>query len=451
MKDGDVISERAQNVIDVIEARRKTLGSVALRKTFGVVTEADETIIRVAFEGLRIGDICRVLPDNPEYGDFLAEVLQVENQTAKLFPLTAPSGVKAGTLVERVGPEHVVPVGEHLLGQIVDGLGQPISTFPEAPEVEGKLPLYGSKISPMDRPLIERPFVTGIRAIDGLATLGHGQRICMVGAAGTGKSTLMAAIARNSDCDVVVLGLIGERGREVREFVERHLPEEARGHVVVVASTSEKTAAERFFAAHTASTIADYFRDQGKSVLIILDSLTRVARALREIGLALGQPPTRRGYPASVYPQLPKLIERAGRTPKGDITAIYTVLMEGEQEDDPIVEEVKSLTDGHISLSREIAQAGRFPAIDPLSSLSRIMTEITDDDHQNGARHVQRLLAKYQEIQILIQVGEYQPGADPLADEAVDRLETIQDFLQQDLKAAVEYEETKFALQEAVQ
>jgi type III secretion protein N (ATPase) len=283
----------------------------------------------------------------------------------------------------------------------------------------------------MERPLIDTPLVTGIRAIDGLTTLGRGQRVGVFGPPGVGKSMLLAGIARQTEADVIVIGLVGERGREVREFVERDLPAEARTRVCVVAATSDRSPAERAICALSATAVAEGFRNEGLSVLLLVDSLTRTARAFREIGLAAGEPPTRRGYPASVYPMLPAIIERAGRHPKGDITAIYTVLLEGDGQVDPIAEEVKSLTDGHLMLRRALAEKGHFPALDPLGSLSRSMGAVVSARQSSAASLMRSRLAKYQDMELLLQVGEYVGGSDPEADVAIQAKSRIDQFLRQ--------------------
>jgi type III secretion protein N (ATPase) len=272
---------------------------------------------------------------------------------------------------------------------------------------------------------------TGLRVLDAFCTFGRGQRLGIFGSAGSGKSVLLATLARNCAADVIVIGLIGERGREVREFVELRLPKSHRARTVVVASTSDRPALERIYAAHYATAIAEALRDQGKSVLLLIDSLTRVARAVREIGLSAGEPPTRRGYPASVYTALPELIERSGRTSKGDITAVYTVLMEGDGEGDPIAEEVRSLTDGHILLSPAIASRGRYPAVDVMTSLSRLMADVTTKDERRIASRARALLAKHAEIELLVQVGEYRAGSDAEADCAIAAYPALEAYLAQ--------------------
>ena len=301
---------------------------------------------------------------------------------------------------------------------------------------------------PWIAPLIDTPFTTGLRAIDGPNTMGIGQRVGIFGPPGTGKSSLLAAISQHCVADVIVIALIGERGREVREFLDRHLPADKRDRIVIVAATSDRSPMERLNAAHVATAICEGFRDQGQSVLLMMDSLTRVARALREIGLAAGEAPTRRGYPASVYPALPELIERAGRTTKGDITALYTILVEGDGQADPIAEETRSLTDGHIMLSQKIANSGRYPAIDTLQSLSRVMGDVVADNHATAAAMIRRYLAKFDEIEMLLQVGEFEEGRDAVADSAVAAMPQITEFLRQASDAPSGLEETIMKLEE---
>lgn len=279
--------------------------------------------------------------------------------------------------------------------------------------------------------MIVQPISLGVRAIDGLLTCGEGQRLGIFAAAGGGKSTLLATLMRNANADVIVLGLIGERGREVREFIEHDLGEAGLRRSVVVVATSDRPAMERAKASFVATTIAEYFRDQGKRVLLLIDSVTRFARAQREIGLAAGEPPTRRGYPPSVYAQLPRLMERAGQSDKGSITALYTVLAEDEEMTDPIAEETRSILDGHIVLSHALAAANHYPAIDVLRSVSRVMNNIVSEEHRAAAGQVRQWLAKYAEMELLINIGEYKQGQDPAADRAVEKREAIHQWLRQ--------------------
>ena len=282
----------------------------------------------------------------------------------------------------------------------------------------------------------------GLRVLDGLLTCGKGQRMGIFAAAGGGKSTLLSMLIRNAVADVVVLALIGERGREVREFIEHDIGKEGLRNTVLVVATSDRPAMERMKAAHVATTIAEYFRDQGSKVLLLMDSVTRFARAQREIGLAAGEPPTRRGFPPSVFAALPQLMERAGQSDKGSITALYTVLVEGDDMTEPIADETRSILDGHIILSRQLAQTNHYPAIDVLASVSRVMDNIVDDEHKRLAGRMRQLLAKYKEVELLLKIGEYKSGADAGADDAIARIEGINNFLQQGQRETSTLEET---------
>lgn len=406
------------------------LPRTSTKPILGRVVSVSGAVIRAAFRTARLGETCLI--EQP-FGrtSVLGQVIALEGDVAVISPYETSKGIAVGTLIRPLGQELQQRVGDGLLGRVVDGLGRPIDGLDPLPQDMSERPTRAEAPNPMDRPLIEDPFSTGLRAIDAPITMGRGQRIGVFGPPGTGKSSLLAAISQHCEADVIVIALIGERGREVREFLERHLPPEKRAHIVIVAATSDKSPMERLNAAHVATAICEGFRDNGKSVLLMMDSLTRVARALREIGLAAGEVPTRRGYPASVYPALPELIERAGRTEKGDITAIYTVLVEGDGQADPIAEEVRSLTDGHITLSQKLADQGRYPAIDVSQSLSRVMSDVALDDHKEASTVLRTLIAKYAEIEILLQVGEYEEGIDYEADMAVASMPQIIEFCKQ--------------------
>jgi type III secretion protein N (ATPase) len=395
---------------------------------FGRVTQVHPPAVHAAVYGVRIGDICRI--DRQGTEPVLAEVIGLNGDGAILTPFGSANGIASGNRVEKCADRLSFPFHTELTSRVLDGLGN----LADGSALHDRAVMRAARQpapSPLDRPLIDTRFATGLRAIDGLITLGRGQRIGIFGAPGTGKSTLLSAIASSCDADVIVFGLVGERGREVQEVLTRHLPRAKRDKVVVVTSTSDRPPMERVYSVHVATSIAEGFRDAGKSVLLVIDSMTRVARALREIGLAAGESPTRRGYPASVYPALPEIIERTGRTKAGDITAIYSVLVEGDVKSDPIAEEIRSLTDGHIELSQELAAAGHFPAIDVVQSLSRIMPDVVDKDHMQAANALRAALKKFQEVELLVQIGEYKPGRDKEADAAIDREPKIQDFLRQ--------------------
>lgn len=408
----------------------------------GKVNQAVGTIIRATLKGVHIGELCQLV--DPDSGQFiLAEVIGFSRQEVLLTPLSDMHGLSANTEVIPCGRSHEISVGKHLLGRVLNGLGEAIDGGTDLKSQNSlSVPLMANAPNPLSRQLIEKPITTGIRAIDGLLTIGEGQRMGIFAAAGGGKSTLLSAITRGTDADVIVIGLIGERGREVREFIEHDLGAEGMKRAVVVAATSDRPAMERVKAAYVATTIAEHFRDQGLKVLLLMDSVTRYARALREIGLAAGEPPARRGFPPSVFATLPKLLERAGPGETGFISALYTVLVEGDDMTEPVADEVRSILDGHIVLSRALAEAGHYPAIDVLASASRLMNDITPPEHQSQARQVRQLLAKYKEIELLVRVGEYQKGSDALADLALKSNSGIRQFLVQGEQEASDYSDT---------
>jgi len=342
-----------------------------------------------------------------------------------------------------------VRCGPKLLGRVISGLGDPIDGKGPIEGVEDR-PVFADPPDPMSRAMIEHPLPTGVRIIDGLMTFGEGQRMGIFAPAGAGKSTLMGMLARGAQCDVSVIALIGERGREVREFIEFILGEEGMARSVVVCATSDRSSIERAKAAYVATAVAEYFRDQNMKVLLMMDSLTRFARAQREIGLAAGEPPARRGFPPSVFAELPRLLERTGMGAIGSITALYTVLAEDESGGDPIAEEVRGILDGHMILSRRIAAKNQYPAIDVLGSLSRVMSQIVPKEHQKMASALRSMMAKYDEVEMLLQVGEYKPGNDALADMAVERIEHIRDFLNKATSDLKPFEETLAHLESLV-
>ncbi len=432
-----------------LEALRNRLDNVCLRPRHGVLTEVQDAVVRAQFAGVSHGTICQVV--RPSAPPLQAEVIGISGDDILLSPFGPTKGLQAGYRVHASEAVLTIPVGDALLGRIVDVFGLPMDGGEQIPPETLRYPVRADAPAAMERPLIDTPLPTGLRAIDGPLTLGKGQRVGLFGSPGTGKSTLLAAIARHSDADVIVIGLVGERGREVREFIERDLSAEARDRITIVVATSDRPAIERAICAQSATAVAEGFRDQGKSVLLLVDSLTRTARALREIGLAAGELPTRRGFPASVYPALPAIIERAGRHGTGDITALYTVLLEGEINSDPIAEEVKSLTDGHLILSRALAEAGHYPALDVVESLSRSMNAIVPAAHRNAASRMRRLMAKYREIELLLQVGEYSSGGDADADAAVQAKDRIDAFLRQNSGERAVFDSAAAAMAEAIQ
>lgn len=412
----------------------------------GKVTEVVGTLVRASGLSAKLGEMCHLLAGD---GSVLqvAEVIGFSHGQTILSPFGSILGVAAGlTRVVGLGEIQSIPVGDALLGRVVDSLGQPVDGGPPV-VCDERRPVFAMPPSPMERAMIEHPLPTGVKVIDGMITLGEGQRMGIFAPAGVGKSTLMGMLARGTQCDISVIALIGERGREVREFIEIIMGKEGMARSVVVCATSDRSSIERAKAAHVATAIAEYFRDRGLCVLLMMDSLTRFARAQREIGLAAGESPARRGYPPSVFAEIPRLLERTGMGAKGSITALYTVLAEDDSGSDPIAEEVRGILDGHMILSRKIAARNQYPAIDVLGSLSRVMSQIVPAEHSQANGKLRKLMAKYDEMEMLIQMGEYKPGNDALADEAVRKTEAIRGFLNQATSDLRPFEQTLAELQ----
>lgn len=421
------------------------------RKARGRVRYVVGGVIHATLTDVRLGELC-YLVDPAGNQRVLAEVVGLSDDCSILTPIGEISGLSRLTEVIPSGQELRIPVGPGLLGRAISAVGEPLDGSPLPPdEIEAHFPVNASPPPALDRPLIATPITLGIRSIDGLLTCGYGQRIGIFGEPGVGKSTVLANISRNTNADVVVFGLVGERGREVREFLERQLSPEAQEKSVFVISTSDRPAMERVKASYTATTIAEYFRDQGKHVLLLIDSITRFARAQREIGLAAGEPPARRGFPPSIFSVLPRLLERAGPAEIGSITGIYSVLVEGDGTLDPVAEEVQAILDGHVVLSRELAQRDQFPAVDVLRSRSRLMEDVASAEHKRNAMRVRELMAHYSEIKLLLRVGEYQEGNDRVADEAIKKHDAIQAFLRQSSDERFSMEEVCQQLRELMQ
>jgi len=416
----------------------------------GRVSQVLGTLIEAHMPPTEIGEMCHLFHPSFPQRKMLAEVVGFTEKSTILSALSPREGVSNRTMIEPLNRSHSIEVGEHLFGGVLDGFGNLQYRVPDAPAPASvwrvTVPVICAAPQATDRPLIDSPLSTGIRAIDGLLTLGRGQRIGVFAGPGSGKTTLMAAIARGCAADVIVFGLIGERGRELNEFLQNELDAALVHKTIVVCATSDRTSMERARAAFTATAVAEAFRARGKSVLLLIDSLTRFARAQREIGLAAGEPPARGGYTPSVYTMLPRLVERAGNTGEGSITALYTVLLDGENPSDPIGVEAQSLLDGHIYLTRKLAEQGHYPAIDVLASISRVMSNVTSAEQRKHAIRFRNLLARYQEVELLIRIGEYKQGADALTDAAV-RLRPRQlEFLQQDAHASSGFDETLAAI-----
>ena len=397
----------------------------------GRVTQVTGTIIKAVVPTVKVGEVC-LLRNPGETTEMKAEVVGFQRDAALLTPIGDMIGISSATEVTPTGRMHMVPVGPGLLGRVLDGLGRPLDVDERGPlEADAFYPVFANAPDPLKRRIIDSPIELGVRALDGLLTCGEGQRMGIFAAAGGGKSTLLGMLVKGAAVDVTVIALIGERGREVREFLEHELGDDGRRKSVVVCATSDKSSMERAKAAYVATAIAEYFRDQGKRVLFLMDSVTRFARAQREIGLAAGEPPTRRGYPPSVFATLPKLMERVGMNDKGSITALYTVLVEGDDMTEPIADETRSILDGHIVLSRKLASMNHYPAIDVLASASRVMNAVVPRPHKDSAGRVRELMAKYGEVELLVRIGEYKRGGDKVTDEAIDKIERIRGFLRQ--------------------
>lgn len=407
----------------------------------GRVVQVVGTIIKAVVPGVKIGELCILQNPWEEDWQLKAEVVGFSKDAALLTPFGEMIGVSSATEVIPTGKTHSVGVGPSMLGRVLDGIGNPIDGLGPV-EAEKYYPVYAPPPNPMSRKIISQPISLGLRVMDSVLTCGEGQRMGIFAAAGGGKSTLLASIIRNTEAEIIVLALIGERGREVREFIEKDLGEEGVKKSVLVIATSDRSSMERLKAAYVATAIAEYFRDQGRRVLFMMDSVTRFARAQREIGLAAGEPPTRRGFPPSVFATLPRLMERAGQSDKGSITALYTVLVEGDDMTEPVADETRGILDGHIILSRKLASANHYPAIDVMASVSRVMTAIVADDHRKAAGRLRELIAKYQEVEMLIKLGEYKPGGDAVTDEAVKKIDAINGFLKQGMHEQSTFEQT---------
>lgn len=441
------------SLLDRLEATiEESLGAAQSHTVKGRVVEVIGTVVRAIIPEARIGEICILRsPDGKE--EFPAEVVGFSKDAAVLTPLGRMQGISTTMEVVPTGRVHQVSCGDGLLGRVLDGLGNPLDadTLGPLPPPDAYYPVYADPPHPLARGIIEHPLPLGVKCLDGLLTCGEGQRIGIFAAAGGGKSTLLASIIRGAAVDVNVVALIGERGREVREFIELQLGPEGMKRTVVVCSTSDRPAMERLKASYVATAIAEYFRDRGKKVMLMMDSVTRFARAQREIGLAAGEPPTRRGFPPSVFSTLPVLLERAGAGRTGSITGIYTVLVEGDDMTEPVADETRGILDGHVILSRKLASANHYPAIDVLASVSRVMDAIVDPAHRAAAGRLRELYAKYNEVELLVQLGEYKKGTDPLADKAIERIDAIKKFLRQDTRAQVGFEDTLEQLKKVVE
>jgi len=432
-----------------------TLQATRTVAEYGRVVQAGGTVLRATGLRARIGQQCRITESGTGTSNaepLLAEVIGFAGAEVILAPYGPLQGVAVGAAVQALADEARVPCGPALLGRVIDAFGRPLDDRPLeiGPSLQ-HTPLHAEAPSPLKRRGVDEPLPTGVRAIDAALTVGEGQRVGIFAMAGGGKSTLLGMLARQAKADVNVIALVGERGREVREFLDESLGEDGLARSVVVVSTSDRPALERVRAAYAATAIAEGFRREGKRVLLLVGSVTRFARGLRELGLSALEPPVRRGYPPSVFAELPRLFERAGNDAHGSITAFYTVLAEDDDNSDPVAEEVRSILDGHIVLSRQLAQAAHYPAIDVLGSASRVFTRVADREHREAAAQLRALMARFNEVEFLLRVGEYQAGSDPLADRAIERMPAVRALLQQRADEATDIDDTIAQLREVVQ
>jgi type III secretion protein N (ATPase) len=421
-----------------LDALKAKLAAVPTLRPTGRVIGVTGLAIRFTLPGVRVGDVVHV---KRRSGALACEVVGFEEGSAMAMPLGGVAGVGPDDVVESTGGGLAVRASRGLLGRVVDGLGEPIDG---GPAIEGGalVPVERDPPRALERRRVDKRIATGVRVLDAMTTLGEGQRIGLFSGSGVGKSMLLGAVARGVEADVVVVALVGERGREVGEFLDRALGDDGRARSVVVAATSDAPALERLRAAQVATAYAEHFRDEGARVMLLVDSVTRFARAQREVGLAAGEPPARRGYPPSVFAVLPRLLERSGQAARGSITAIYTVLVEGGDLDEPIADEVRGVLDGHVVLDRAIAARGRYPAVDVLLSLSRVMDSLVDARHKGAARRLRALVAAYEAKRDLIALGAYTKGGDADVDEAIRKMPRIEALLRQDAAERASFDDT---------
>lgn len=432
--------------MDIDRSKYLALTNETYFDCLGRVTKVVGLTIESVGPDAKLNDLCRIFVGGDRSQAVMAQVVGFRDKHLLLTPFDSVDGIGIGAVVENTKAPLSIPVGDELLGHTLDGIGRP--TDAEDLYLPQHYPVDATPPEPMNREIISQVLPLGVKAVDGLITVGKGQRIGIFAGSGVGKSTLMGMFARNTKADINVIALIGERGREVREFIERDLGSEGMKRSVVVVATSDKPASIRKCAAKTATAIAEYFRDQGKDVLLMMDSLTRFSMAQREIGLAAGEPPVTRGYPPSVYSEMPKLLERAGNSDKGSITGLYTVLVDGDDFNEPITDTARGILDGHIVLSRKLAQKNHYPAIDVLASISRVMSSIATKEHKTMAGKLKNVMATYQEAEDLINIGAYKAGSNNNIDYAIEKIDQVNAFLCQSTEDKFDFDEVVGALEQ---
>jgi len=427
-----------------LEPYRRALASADLTPLSGRVVRLAGLLVESDGPRVRVGDICEIVGVDGE-PPLSVEVVGFRDERLLSVPLGATTGIRPGARIVSRGALATIPVGSGLLGRVVDAFGRPMDNLGPI-RSHARVPLQRAPLNPLGREPVSRPLPTGVRAIDSMLTCGRGQRVGLFGGSGVGKSTLLGMMARGTAADVIVLGLVGERGREVRTFLEHDLGLEGLARSVVVVSTSDTPPLVRMRAAYAATAIAEHFRDQGRNVLLMMDSITRFAMAQREVGLAAGEPPTAKGYPPSVFALLPALLERAGNSGRGSITALYTVLVEGDDTNEPIADAVRSILDGHIVLSRELAARNHYPAIDVLQSVSRTMPDVVEPAHKRDAGRIREWLSLIQSSEDLVSVGAYAPGANPRLDLALSKRDGLTSLLCQSADTASSFADARHVL-----
>jgi flagellum-specific ATP synthase len=420
------------DIIPPLDDLKKRLEKVDLTRVNGRVEQVVGLVIESTGPSASVGEACWITAADGQGEPVLAEVVGFRQHRVLLMPLGEMRGLGPGSEVVRTGQPFKIPVGESLLGRVIDAMGKPLDGKGPLGPTQESYPIHREPPPAMERRRIEMPVATGVRAIDSLLTLGEGQRLGIFAGSGVGKSTLLGMIARNTEADINVIGLVGERGREVRDFLERDLGEKGLARSVVIVATSDQSSLLRIQAALVTTAVAEYFRDQGKKVMLMMDSITRFAMAQREVGLAIGEPPTTKGYTPSVFALLPKLLERAGTTAhQGSITGLYSILVEADDMNEPVADSCRAILDGHVVLSRELAAQNHYPAIDVLNSVSRVMRDVVSPEQAAAAGKIRSVLATYKSVEDLISIGAYVKGSNPKVDEALKRLDAVQSFLRQ--------------------